>query len=77
VTLPADMQASGAGPPAVPVHGSASGNRQWQKLAARKLHWDFERLDGCGHMAPLTQAERVNDRLVAFLHEASPVAAAA
>lgn len=30
-------------------------------------HWAFELLPGCGHMAPLSQAEQVNDRIEAFL----------
>lgn len=43
-------------------------------LAERFAHWDVEELAGCGHMAPLTHAERVNERLLRFL---APAAVAA
>lgn len=48
-----------------------------ERLAARQPHWRLEWLEGCGHTAPLTQADCVNDRLATFLQQRSPVAAAA
>jgi pimeloyl-ACP methyl ester carboxylesterase len=47
-----------------------------ERLARRHPHWQAEALDGCGHMAPLMQAERVNRRLVEFLAEAPATAPA-
>lgn len=51
--------------------------REIAELLARQYpRWQFEHLDGCGHMAPLTHADEVNRRLAAFLQDL-PVAAPA
>ena len=44
--------------------------RQIAELLARQYpRWQFERVDGCGHMAPLTHADGVNRRLAALLQD--------
>lgn len=51
--------------------------REIAELLARHYpRWQFERLEGCGHMAPLTHGDVVNRRLAAFLQDL-PVAAPA
>lgn len=69
--LPADAFA-GIGAGCLLLCGAATrpALREIAELLARQYpRWQFERLDGCGHMAPLTHADVVNQRLAAFLQD--------
>jgi len=62
------------------LHGSATRRvlSEVVELLQRHFgHWRVERLEGCGHMAPLAQAEVVNRVLLEFLATPVPALAAA
>jgi pimeloyl-ACP methyl ester carboxylesterase len=44
-----------------------------EALARQHPHWRFEQLPGCGHLAPVVQAEVVNERLIAFLRDTDDI----